>query len=155
VNGFRRQFHHWYFWTAASRQCDRGISIYQQIQLYSTDAQAQWPVSRSWLYGGATVISCTSRLVRYWLCKRFQPTIRCWYTAKYMPSPSFTPPQLSEWVIFTPRITTGTSFERNSCPRHVQKYQINLTQRCISRFPNAQLWTAIPYTNWRRLGTWS
>jgi hypothetical protein len=62
-------------------------------------------------------------------------------------SPYFTPPQLSEKAIFPPRITTGTALERNSCPRRVQKYQINLTQSCISTFLNFQLSTAIPYTN--------
>jgi hypothetical protein len=56
--------------------------------------------------------------------------------AKYLPSPSFTPPALSGRAIFLPCVTTGTSFEKNPCPRHVQKYQINLTQRCIRRFHN-------------------
>jgi len=53
---------------------------------------------------------------------------------------------------FPPCVTTGTSFERKSCPRSVQKYQIDLTQRCIRWFRNSQLWTAIPCTNWRGLG---
>ena len=30
---------------------------------------------------------------------------------------------------------------------------INHTQRCIRRFQNSQLWTPIPCTNWRGLGT--
>jgi len=31
--------------------------------------------------------------------------------------------------------------KRNPCPQSVQKIQINLTQRCIRRFWNSQLWT--------------
>jgi len=77
ANGFRRPFHPQYFWTATYRQCERGLLIYQQSQLHSTDAQAQWPVYCSWLYGEDTVISCHSRQVRYWLCESFQPTISC------------------------------------------------------------------------------
>jgi len=44
-------------------------------------------------------------------------------------------------------ITVGISFDRNTYPQSVQKYQINLTQRCIRRFRNSQLWTAIPCVN--------
>jgi hypothetical protein len=58
-------------------QFESCILIYQQSHLNSTDAQAQWPVYLSWLYGGDTVITCLSMLVRYWLCKRFQSTISC------------------------------------------------------------------------------
>jgi len=32
ANGFWRQFHHQYVWTATYWQCERGISIYQQSQ---------------------------------------------------------------------------------------------------------------------------
>jgi len=118
-----------------------------------TDAHAQWPVYWSSLYRGDTVSSCPSRLVWYWLCKSFQNTIRSQYTATYSQSPSFTSPALPAKAIFPPRITTCTSFERHPCPQSVQKYQINLTQRCIRRFWNSQLWTAIPCTNWREQGT--
>jgi len=77
ANGFWGQFHHRYFWTATYPQCERNISIYQQRQLHSTDAQAQWPLYRSGLYGGDTVVACPSRLVPYRLCKYSQPTISC------------------------------------------------------------------------------
>jgi len=73
--------------------------------------------------------------------------------AKYSQSPSLTCPALSGRAIFPPSITTGTSFSVNPCPQRVQKYQINLTQRCIRRFRNSQLCSAIPYTNCRGLGT--
>jgi hypothetical protein len=46
---------------------------------------------------------------------------------------------LSGTAIFPPSITTGTSFERNPYSPCVQRYQINLTQRCIKRFQNSQL----------------
>ena len=77
ANGLRQQFHHRYFCTATYRQCERDISIYQQSQLHLTDAQAQCPRYRSWLYGGNTVISHPSRLVPYWLCIGCQHTISC------------------------------------------------------------------------------
>jgi hypothetical protein len=42
---------------------------------------------------------------------------------------------------------------KNICPWSAQIYQINITQWCIRRFGNSQLWTVIPRTNCRGLGT--
>ena len=63
ANGLWWQFHYQYFCMAIYHQCGSGISIYQKKQLHWTDAQEQWLVYRSWLYGGDTVSSCHSRLV--------------------------------------------------------------------------------------------
>jgi hypothetical protein len=43
--------------------------------------------------------------------------------------------------------------ERNACLWRVQKYQTNLTQRCIRILRYSQLWTAIPRATWRGLAT--
>jgi len=94
-----------------------------------------------------TVMFCTPRLVRYWLRKSSQPTVHYQYPAKYTQSQSVTSPNNSGRAHYPPCITAGISFERNTCLRSVQKYQINLTQRCIRRFRNSKLWTAIPRTN--------
>jgi hypothetical protein len=150
--GFWSQYHHRYVWKATYGQCQRGISIYEQSQLHSIVAQAQWPVYRSWLYWGDTIKSCPGRLVRYLLGKRIQPTIRYRFRVQYSQSPSFTHPVLSGQAIFLPSVTTGTLFERNQCSWSVQKYQINLTQRRIRRFGNYHVLTAIPCRNWRGLG---
>jgi len=87
------------------------------------------------------------------ILQSFLPTIRYRYMTKYSQIPSWTPPALSWRAIFPPCITTGTSFERNPCLWSEQKHQIDLTQRCIRRFRNSQLWTAIPGANWRWMGT--
>jgi len=77
ANGFWPHIHFRYFCIATDWECERGISIYQQSQLRSTEAQAHWLVYWSWLYGRTTVVSCPLRLVRYCLCKKFQATISC------------------------------------------------------------------------------
>jgi len=69
------------------------------------------------------------------------------------PDPSVTSPNNWLGALYPPCITAGISFERNACPRSVQKYQINPTQRCIRRFRNSQLCTAILIANCRELGT--
>jgi len=38
-----------------------------------------------------------------------------------------------------PHIIAGIAFQTNACPQSVPKYQINLTQRSIRRFRNANL----------------
>jgi len=48
---------------------------------------------------------------------------------------------------FSHRISQLVHHLTDTCPWHVQKYQINNTQRCISTFQNSEHWTAIPYTN--------
>ena len=68
-------------------------------------------------------------------------------TVKYTQSPSVRSRNTSGQALYPPCIAAGISFERNACPWSVQKYQINLTQRCIRRFQNSQLWTAIPHAN--------
>jgi len=153
ANGFWWQFYHQYFRMATNWQCERSRSIYKQSWLHSTDAQAWWPVYRSWLYGRQTVVSCPSWLVRWWLCKSFQRTIRYRHMTKYLHRPSFTPRAVSGRAIFLPRIPLGTWFDRNPCPWSVQVYQIHLTQRCIKWFWITQLQTAILCTNQRGLGT--
>jgi len=110
-------------------------------------------VYRCWQYGGDAVISCIRRLVQCWLCKRFQPTVRYRYMGKYMQSPSVMSPNNLGRALYPPCIRAGISFERNACPRSVHKYQIDFTQRCIRRFRKSQLWTAIPRSNWRGVGT--
>ena len=152
MKGFWRQFHLWYFRLATYWQGKSGILIYKQSQLQSTDAQAQWPVYWSWLYAGDSVKSCPPSLVQDWLSKGFQPTIRYRYMVKYLQSPSFPCPVWSGRAILLPHIPTGTSFERNPCPRRVQKCQINIIQRSIRRFGDSQLLSAILCTNWRGLG---
>jgi len=154
VNGFKRRFHHLYFLMATYWKCERGLWIYRRIQFHLPEAQAQYPVYQSWLYEGDTVLSCPSRLVRYWLCKSCQPSIQYWYMVKYLQSPSFVPAALSGRAIVQPCIATGASFNRNPCPQSVQKYPINLTQRSIRSLQNSQLWIAILGTNWGGLRTW-
>jgi len=150
---FRWKFHHWDFWMATYLQCEWGILLLQQSQLHPTDAQAQWPVYWESLYGGDIVISSTRRLVQFWLCENHQPTVHYRYMAKYTQSPSVTSPNNSGRPHYPPWIIAGISFERNACLWSVQKYQINLTQKCIRRFWNSQLWTPILETNWGGLGT--
>jgi len=70
-----------------------------------------------------------------------------------MQSPSVSSPNNSRRAHYLPCIAAGILFERNACLRSVQKYQINLTQRCIRSCHNSQLWTANPHPNWRGLGT--
>jgi hypothetical protein len=119
ANGFRRQFHHQYFWITTYQQCEWGILIYQQSQLHLSDAQAQCPVYQSWPHGRDTVVSCPSRLVWYWLGESYQPNISYRSTAQLALSPSSTPPPWSKRFIFLLPIPTATSFEINSCPQHV------------------------------------
>jgi hypothetical protein len=94
ANRFQLLFHNWHFWTATYRRCESGILIQQPSQLHPTDTQAQWPVYRAGVYGEDIVVSCTQRLVRYWLSKGFQPTICYRYPAKHMQSPSVTSPKI-------------------------------------------------------------
>jgi hypothetical protein len=118
---FQWQFDLRFFSMARYHQCGRGISMYQQSQLQPTDAQAQWLVYHSWLYGGDTIISGTPKLVWNWLSKSCQPIVRYWYVAKYRQSPSFMSPMNWGWAHYPDCITAIISFERNACPRRVQK----------------------------------
>jgi hypothetical protein len=90
-----------------------------------------------------------------WLCKWFRPTLWYRYKVKYMLRPSVESPNNLRWARYVPRNTAGMSFKRNACLQSVQKYQINFTQRCITRFQNSHLWTAFLHSNWWGLGTWS
>lgn len=151
TNEVRWEYHNWDFGTETDWECQRGISIYEHIQLHLTDAQTQWRRCQSWLHEGDTVVSCTAQLVWVWLHKGFQSTIHCWYTAKYLESPSFTLWALSWRTIFPVCITNGISFEWNSCAQCVQKYQIIHTERYIKSIQHFNLWMVILCTNWRRL----
>jgi len=73
--------------------------------------------------------------------------------ARFTQSLFYTSLDNSWQALYPPRVTDGISFESNPYLHSVQKYQIILTYKCIRRFENSQLRTAILHANWRALGT--
>jgi hypothetical protein len=64
LHGFWRQFHNPTFRTATYYHSKWGMLICQQSPVHSTNAQAQWPVCPSCLYGNDTLVICPAWLVQ-------------------------------------------------------------------------------------------